>query len=170
MKRLTGLHKALAVLLLGSLCLLVPLTSCAGPAFSDQSAPVLLPAAYYQCYDVTPKAILAAYFDPYGHRWQAEEIYNNQPFIFKNVEVDAQMLKYKGENFIWVDQIKCVAVSPGEVSKLKKGQMIDVVGLNRGIPNNSDMANSMLMEECYFLPAGSLALPLSGGGGFVAGY
>ena len=157
-------------LLLGCIGWLVSVAACSATAFSVQ-APPMIPMAYYQCMEATPKDLADSYFSPYGNRWLAEFLYTDQKFVFKNIKVDKQMLQTKGSNYIWVDNtIKCVAISADAVSKLKVGQSIDIVGVMRGIPKEAETQYSLLMTDCYLLPAGSLALPLSGGATFSVGY
>ncbi len=148
--------------LLAVLGLCLP-AACRGPSYSNREAPPLLPAEYYQCLEAKPKELEAVYFSPYGLRWLADAMYLDLVFIFKGIEVDRQVLDFRGADFIWVGQIKCMAQNPADVGKLRQGQVIDVVGINRGVPNMADMQFSLLMEGCYFLPAGALALPLEGG-------
>lgn len=159
---------ALILFLIG-LGWILAMAACAGPTYLAQLPPIL-PANYYQCFDSTPQAVEGAYFDPYGHRWVAEMTYNDQPFVFKNVEIMPGMMESKGPDYIWVDRTQCQAANPADVAKLKVGQVIDVVGIMRGVSKDPDKQMDLLMTECYFLPAGSVALPLPGGAAFTPGY
>jgi len=158
----------LAVLLIGVGCL-VPVTGCAQQAFLE-NLPPMLPANYYKCIESTTLQVQGSYFDPYGHRWVAEMTYNDQPFVFKDIEVFPSMIESRGPDYLWVDRIRCKAVNPDDVAKLKVGQIIDVVGIMRGISKDPDLQLNLEMTECYFLPAGAVALPLPGGAAFVPGY
>ena len=162
-------HYSLGILLILLLVISSLGTACQQQAFIAK-LPAYLPPLYYQSIEVTPEAIVKYYFDPYGHGWEAEMIYDDQPFVFKNIEFIKGMMESKGPDYIWVDRIRCYAIDPGDVAQLKIGQMVDVVGMMRGISKDPDMPISLVMTECYFLPAGSLAIPVGGGGGFVAGY
>ncbi len=137
--------------------------ACRGPAYANQDIPPMLPPGYYQCLEAKPKELEAVYFSPYGLRWLADAMYLDLVFVFKGIAVDKQMLDFRGPDFIWVGQIKCRAKNQADVGRLRQGQVIDVVGINRGVPNMADMQFSLLMEDCYFLPAGSLSLPVEGG-------
>ena len=130
----------------------------------------MLPAIYYNCIETTPLGIREAYFDPYGSRLMAEEKYNGKVFVFKNIEVLESTLDVSGSDYLWIDSIKCRAANPGDINKLKPGQVVDIVGMMQGIADSSGQPGALLMTECFFLPAGSLALPVSGGPAFNPGY
>jgi hypothetical protein len=152
-----------------SLVWVLSIAACAKPAYLAQLPPIL-PPNYYQCVDSTAQAVEGAYFDPYGHRWMAEVQYNDQPFVFKNIEIVEGMMQSKGPDYIWVDRTQCMAANPADIAKIKVGQVIDVVGIMRGVSKDPDKQMDLLMTDCYFLPAGSVTLPLPGGAVFSSGY
>jgi hypothetical protein len=151
------------------LCFILVLGACNRGAYITQ-LPQALPISYYNCIEGVARQVQEAYYDPYGHGWQAQVLYDDQIFVFKNVEIVQGMIDSRGDNYIWIDRIKCVANNPLDIKKLKVGEFVDVVGTMRGIPEDPDVVYSLLMDGCYFLPAGSLALPLPGGDVFVPGY
>ena len=131
----------------------------------------LIPAEYYQCIEATPGDLEKAYFSNYGDRTLATINYNDKMFIFKGIFVtDLMQQQFKEKGYFWVASSKCVPGDAGLVARIKSGDCIDIVGINRGIPQDPDYRWSLLMEECYFLPAGALALPASGGATFSPGY
>ena len=133
----------------------------------------MLPVAYYDCIQITPYDLIWSYFDPYGHRWRANEMFTDKVVVFKDVEVNQRMLDTRGENYIWCDQVRCYTAVPEEIDRIKKlklGQKIDVVGMMRGVDDDSEYLNTIKMTECYFSNAGVWAIPQGGGGTFTPGY
>lgn len=97
--------------------------------------------------------------------------YNNQSFVFKDLYWTEQMREqFQKLGYVWIACIKCVPSDPEAVMQLKPDAKIDIVGLNTGLPKDPDLNWSLLMISCYFLPAGSLALPAEGGATFAPGY
>ncbi len=143
------------------------LAACNGPAYVVQIAP-MLPKGYYQCIETTPDDLMAAYFAPYSRPWLAEMQYNNQPFVLKNIEVSQGMIENRVTGQLWIGKLICYPITPDELKHLRLGQRIDVVGLNRGV--SKEWRSSVYMTGCYFLPAGTLALPAGEAPIFTAGY
>ena len=170
MKKPAGREKSYAVVLFFiSLVWVLTMAACAAQTNTAQFLP-LLPPEYYQCYETTSQDIITAYFGAYSSRPLAEALYNNQPFVFKNIEIMPGMMESQGPDYIWVDRTQCMAVNPTDVAKLKVGQVVDVVGIMRGVSIDPDKRMDLLMTDCYFLPAGSFALPVPGGPVMATGY
>ena len=130
----------------------------------------LIPLSYYHCIEVNPEELEKSYFNAnYGNRGLAETMYNNQPFVFKRIIFNDTMAEFvRSKGYIWIGTIKCLPADAKAVNALKPGTVIDIVGMNRG-PENA-ASYSLVMEDCYLLPTGSLVLPGEGGGTFVIGY
>jgi hypothetical protein len=159
-----------ALLIITSLWLISTICSpsCTSYSFTNQ-LPQMLPPNYYYCYEITPDQFEALYFAPMAQPWLAQARYGGAVFVFKNIVVNKSMLKVSEPNTLWVNKIICHAVAPDEIHKLKLGQSYDIVGVNRGV--SPDWRNCVYLTECYFLSAGSLALPIGdapafGGGGY----
>ena len=140
-----------------------------GCAEKNQAIVPFIPPNYYNCLEVGPDAILTAYYSTtYGNYSVSCQSYNDTPFIFKKIVVDQTMLLHKDEDTFMVSTIKCTALQHGAVDKLKVGNVIDIVGMNRGpLPDNPGW---LLMTDCIFLPADSIQLPAPGGATFTPGY
>ena len=138
---------------------------------SSYNPPPNIPAAYYQCMEARPEDLEKAYFSNYGNRTLAEMNYNGQLFVFKNLcWSEDWRLQLQQLGHIWISCIKCIPADPEAVAQLKPDTIIDVVGLNTGVPADPTLGWSLVMTDCYFLPAGSIALPASGGATFAPGY
>ncbi len=157
------------IILTLTFCSVVMLAAACGAPSYLSNLPDMIPASYYSCLDVSPKVILDAYYNQYGGRYLAEAQYNGQPFIFKNIEVTQSMIEGQGTDYIWVDRVKCTLAT--DFSRyIKEGKLVDIVGTMQGIPIDPDTPYSILMTDCYVIPAGSVALPLAGGATFAPAY
>ena len=83
--------KVATVLVVAALFLLSA-SACANSSFVAQLPP-MLPARYYQCYDINPEELFNAYFAPYSKPFLAEMQYNGEAFVFKNIEITRGMLE-----------------------------------------------------------------------------
>jgi hypothetical protein len=145
-----------------------PLASCANDAFLAQ-VPPMLPTRYYNCQEAAPTDLYNAYLAPNAQRVLAAQLYHNEVFVFKNVEVVPAMLTGLPKDNIWLGQVICYAVNPGDISRLKAGRPYDIIGINKGI--HDEWRYSIYLTECYFLPHGTVALPLDGSApAFAQGY
>jgi len=130
-------------------------------------APYILPN-YYNAIEVPPTDLCWTYYGNYADRWQADKDYTGKTFIFKNIPIVAEMLINKDKGFMWVSQVRCKELQTGSIAKLKAGDVVDVIGVNRGVPNNEYWV--LDFTECVFIPAGSLGVPIAGGATFKPGY
>ena len=165
---LFGQERLIQVLAFTVLAFLILITGCSKPA--SWLIPYI-PPQYYQCMEATPGDLEKAYFSNYGDKTLATINYNDKMFIFKRIFVtDLMQQQFNEKGYFWVASSKCVPTAAGLVARIKSGDCIDIVGINRGIPKDPDYQWSLLMEDCYYLPAGELALPASGGATFSPGY
>ena len=150
------------------LSITLPFAACTDSFFLEQ-APPLLPASHYLCVEATPAEMYDAYYGSNWNirQWVAEMQYNDKPFVFKNIEILPAMIESRGPDYLWINRIQCKSANPRNISKLKAGHKVDVVGVMRGVSKDPDLQYTLLMTECYFLPTGSLALPLDGSSDFV---
>lgn len=159
-KAFLSLLSAVLVLLAASACTKVTL----------EVAPTI-PVNYYKCIQATPDDLEKAYFSNYGNRDLAEMNYNGQVFVFKSLIVtELALQQFNDLEYIWFGVVKCVPLDSGSFCPLKLDMHIDVVGVNQGVPDEADMKCSLLMTDCIFMPAGSLALPAGYAPAFIAGY
>jgi hypothetical protein len=128
--------------------------------------PPNLPAGYYGCIETTAEELVKAYSANYGDYNRAQAMYTGQPFVFKNIRVVKEMLI--DENTFVTGSVQFNALEQGEVGKLKPGDVIDIVGINLGMPNG--YPSMVYFNGCFFLPSGSVELPAPGGPAFTPMY
>jgi hypothetical protein len=154
-----------------SAALAICLAAASACAKATLEAAPTIPVGYYKCMQATPDDLEKAYFSNYGNRDLAEMNYDGQVFVFKKLSVSELALQqYENLGYIWFGVVKCVPLDGGSVCPLKLDMLIDVVGVNQGVPDEPDMKFSLLMTGCVFMPADSLALPAGDAPAFVAGY
>jgi len=145
-----------------------------------------IPPSYYACIPVNIEDLIKSYFWPSGNLYLAGQAYNNQIFVFYSVRVIASMLV--DDNTLNYGNAQFIAMQPGAVGKLKVGDLIDIVGINRGPmplaegqplsdwfdsdgrPIKNQVNGWLYFTECIFLPSGSVQLPAPGGAAFVPIY
>jgi hypothetical protein len=134
----------------------------AQPALAQQ----YIPPDYYNCSVTTPGDLGKAYFGRYNNIAAAEQEFNNQVFVFKNMVITDSELKYATEDYLWLDNIiQCYFLNSGSARQLKVGEEVDVVGIDAGVCK--DYAKLLVFNGCIFLPAGSVQLPAGGGSGLT---
>ncbi len=127
-----------------------------------------LPPAYYQCIQVLPMDIEAAYYSQYGNHAEAETMYTGRTFLFKDQLVDLYMIREVDKGCLWADLTKCPVTNLDLAKQLKPGQRVDIVGICTG----RDLLQSpgLVFRDCYVLITGSLQLPAPGGQVFTPTY
>jgi hypothetical protein len=141
---------------------IVAAASSCRPPFS---APPEIPASYYQCQSVDPVALASSYYSRYMDKAVAKASFDNHILIIKGIELsDYQVTCLRNHNYIWVDLIKCMVGNKEYSSRFKVGDMIDVVGVNKG--DTMDFMG-LLFTDCYLIPSGSLQLPSDESGELV---
>jgi hypothetical protein len=120
-----------------------------------------VPPQYYACSETTPQDLVQSYFLRYGNTSQAENSFNGQIFVFKNLTITSSALEYATDDYIWVYSIiKCYFLKSGTLKDLKAGDKVDVVGIDGGL--SKEYVGTLIFTGCVFLPAGSLQLPAAG--------
>jgi hypothetical protein len=120
-----------------------------------------IPSDYYSCSVATPENLCQAYFSRYYNIADAEQEYNNQVFVFKNMVITSEELNYATADYIWVDGIiQCYFMKSGDANRLKAGDVVDIVGVDSG--DSRDYSGTLIFTGCLFLPAGSIQLPAGG--------
>jgi hypothetical protein len=145
-----------------------------------------IPPSYYACLQVNLDDLLKNYFTHYGNLDLAEQAYDGQIFVFNSIRVMQSMI-VDGDSFV-VSNAQFIAMQPGAVAKLKVGDLIDVVGINRGpmpeaegkplsdwfdangAPLIAIVSGWLYFTDCIFLPSGSVVLPAPGAPAFVPLY
>jgi hypothetical protein len=128
-----------------------------------------IPPSYYECIAVLPIDVQNAYYSSYGNHAEAEFLYNGKAFAFKDVLVDAWMIRDIDKGWIWADLCKCPIVNLADAKKFTPGDRIDIVGICMG--RNLAESPGLVFRDCYVMQAGSVQLPAPGSAGnFVAGY
>ncbi|MCL2150242.1 MAG: hypothetical protein FWH51_04880 [Dehalococcoidia bacterium] len=129
--------------------------------------PPYIPPEYYDCIETNAVDLVNAYFAGYGEIWGPMERYNDLVFVFKDVLIDAWVVKDLDKGWIWMDLIKCHLADRETMNEYKIGDRIDVVGYNLG-PENIK-TKELTFTDCYVLPRGAIALPADGSNGLVVG-
>ena len=145
-----------------------------------------IPPSYYACLQVSIDDLLKWYFTHYGNLYQAEQTYNGQIFVFNGVRVMASMLV--DDNTFHFSSAEFIAMQPGAVGNLKVGDIIDIVGINRGpmpeaegqllsawfdengTPKIAFVLGWLYFTDCIFIPSGSVLLPAPGAPAFAPMY
>ncbi len=120
-----------------------------------------LPPPYYSATAVFPIELENIYFSPYINPYTAREQYDNRYYIFKDVTVDAWLIREASKGILWADLTECHVVNVAYLQKLKIGERIDIVGYNVGKPDPK--VNQLRFIDSYVLPAGLFGLPLDPG-------
>jgi hypothetical protein len=154
-----------ALLSLAATVLLL-ITACAKPQLAAPPAVPLLPAGYYKCTQVEPLYLLNAYFSNYNAVSQVEAQYNDQVYVFKNIELTAKQIENLKQGYIWVEMVKCAVSNSGDAAGFKAGDKVDVVGFNKGL---SMEFRGLVFTNSYVLAANAVQLPAEGQGGNVIG-
>ena len=141
--------------------------------FGCSKAPIAslpyIPTAYYASIEVGQDELLSAYFEPdWGNVDSAGKAYNNLAFVFKDVRVSQYMLTDSANGVFNLGQIRCKELLGGAVASLKPGDVIDVVGTDRGVLSGTQ--DWLSFTECIFLPANSANIPAPGSPKFVPSY
>lgn len=132
-----------------------------------------IPPAYYQCMEITTYEMAYSYWSPIISRQQAAdkgspipgEAYRGKVFVIKNSLVTAYMLKEVNKGYIWLDMIKCIGLNSKDLLRLKVGDRVDIVGINKGpeAENYTEFSEGVLIfADCVVLPAGAVKLPAEG--------
>ncbi len=150
-------------------CILACLSLLAGCQGTSNVVPYL-PPSYYDCTESTPNDLINAYYGHYNALAGADIILKDRLFVFKRVAVTPTMVTNATDKYVWIEQglIKCYFLSPAERGKLKAGQPMDMVGINKG--SCADYTGTLFFEGCVFLPPGVVKLPASEGPVFTASY
>ena len=120
-----------------------------------------LPPAYYDCTQVNPLALVDTYFVGIVDITSVRARFDGVIFVFKDYLVNDRTFNGMDEGFIWVDRIKCYLTNLGDMNNFKSGDKIDVVGRNAG--QTSLFIPGLTFRDCFVLPAGRVALPISAG-------
>ena len=96
-------------------------------------------------------------------------MYDNQVFVFKDIEVTTKMLLNVDKGYAWIGDLKCLLADTA-LKRYKPGQKFDIVGLNLGINHDQEVPFCLLFHDCYVMPAGSLKLPADGSAPVMPGY
>jgi hypothetical protein len=161
----------LAALLAAASCGSHPQNSTTAPSTQATAAKAAqngivpyIPPMYYACSETTPQNLAQAYFLRYFNVADAENNFNGQVFVFKNITISEYSLKYATDDSIWVDSIiQCYFLKSGGAKDLKAGETVDVVGIDAGM--GKDYTGTLIFKDCIFLPAGSIQLPAAGTSG-----
>lgn len=128
-----------------------------------------IPPAYYDCIEVLPVDLEAAYYSEYGAVAGAETMYNGKYFVFKDQLVDAYMLRDLDKGWLWADLTKCPIVDIDYAKKLQIGERVDIVGISEG--RDLKISPGLYFSDCYVVLSGSIQLPAPGGSNtFAPGY
>ena len=131
--------------------------------------PPFIPVSHYNCYEATPDELANAYFNNCVDIRLAQNKYDGQYFVFKNLEVRDWMVADVSRGWLWTGSgIKCMLANAGEMKNFKLGDTVDVVGLNSGV--NENAVTQLVFKDCYAMRAGSVQLPAGEGQAFMPTY
>jgi hypothetical protein len=163
--------KRINLLAVTALLLFVSLLAPLGCARQIKVAPYV-PPSYYEAIEVSPHDLVMAYYPPYTDSpvpmGYIEDMYNNKVYIFKGIRVTTYMLQNAANGVAWVDLIKCSLMVSDSLSRLKVGDVVDVIGLNEGLC--PDRVGFLQFSGCVFIPSGALQIPAAGSTAFVPPY
>ena len=185
MSKMLNILMVLVISLVSGLALLTGSCKTATKATTTEASIPYIPPSYYACIPASIDDLLKWYFTHYGNLYQAEQAYNDKIFLF-SVCVVASMLV--DDNTLYYGNAQFIAMQPGAVGKLKAGDIIDIVGINRGpmpsvegqpitawfdengTPNIAFVQGWLYFTDCIFIPSGSVQLPAPGGAVFAPLY
>jgi len=126
-----------------------------------------IPPEYYDCTEILPKDMVEIYMSiSYGGGAdQIDYLYKDKIFVFKNVKVTEDLIRDLDEGYLWADLVRCSLVSKVDMEQYELGDLIDVVGRNKGF--NTDGSVGIGFDQVLVLPAGTVALPADPGSGPV---
>ena len=133
---------------------------------TSQAIVPYLPPDYYECTEVLPMDLENAFYSNYGNTAGAGAMYGGRMYVFKNLIVDAFMIREVDKGWLWADLIKCPVLNLDAAKKLQPGERIDIAGYCVG----RDITESpgLVFRDCMVLQAGSVQLPAPGGGNTFA--
>jgi hypothetical protein len=130
--------------------------------------PYILPS-YYQAIEVLPVDLENAYYSAYGNHAEAEFLYTGKSFIFKNVLVDAWMIRELDKGWIWADMVKCPVTNLDDAKRFHPGDRIDIIGICMG--RNLAESPGLVFKDCIVIQSGSVQIPAPGSSStFSSGY
>jgi hypothetical protein len=149
-----GISLLLAAILIG----LIPVAGCSRASLET---PDYIPPGYYASLDVHPDDLLRAYFHPnFGDVVQSDLNFKNLPVVFKNVAVNEIMIRDSAQDIFYISSVKCTPLETGVVATLKVGDLIDIIGINRGVW--PEYPGWLSFTECVFPPAGTVQFSQGG--------
>lgn len=146
---------------------LVGLFGCANTALSVQP---FVPPQYLDCIEISPFKLADYYFNyqpPYIWMLTADEAFTGKAVIMKNIEITEEIIDTRAKSFFIVNSNVLVKPQdPSIMNELKVGEVIDILGLSKGVSDNR-----VVVEGCLIEPAGRLNLPVEEDGASIgAGY
>ena len=184
--KILNILMVLVVSLVSGLAFLTGSCKTNSGAIATQAIVPYIPPSYYACLPVSIDDLWRKYFWWHSNLYQAEQAYNGQMCLFSGVRVVASMLG--DDNTFYYSNAQLIAMQPGAVGKLKVGEMIDIVGINRGpmpevegkplsdwfdesgTPISVVIYGWLYFTDCIFIPSGSVQLPAPGGAAFAPLY
>jgi hypothetical protein len=157
LRRKTG-QLSMCILLTAILVGLIPAAGCSRTTLET---PDYIPPGYYASLDVHPDELLKAYFHPnFGDVVQSDQNFKNLPVVFKSVSVNEIMLRDSAQDIFYISSVKCTPLEAGAVSALRVGDLIDIIGINRG--PWPEYPGWLSFTECIFPQAGAIQFSQGG--------
>ena len=149
------------ILTVSILCLLgIYCTGCAQERIS--SHPPYIPPSYLSCTEISPTDLINAYYNNHISYMQVEAWYNNQAYVFKQIIVTENMLKWRPTGYVWVENsIQCYPLNKNQLDPLKVGDVVDIVGISMGL---HDQFRGLVFYGCVYFPSGIVQLPVEDNG------
>lgn len=130
---------------------------------------ILPPDMYY--IEMTPMQIDEAMLSDYNTPQSVQREWEGKSLIVKNITVNEVALSTLHEGYIFLTNIKCIPLRPTDLSDLKEGDVVDIIGVFADVPLVAGAKIGVItLASCQFLPAGLYPLPLPGGAAPPGGY
>lgn len=127
------------------------------------------PDRYY--IEMTPIQIDETMLSDYNTPQSVQREWEGKSLIVKNIIVNELALSTLHEGYIFLTNIKCIPLRPTDLSDLKEGDVIDIIGVFAEVPLvGGEKIGVITLAGCQFLPTGLYPLPLPGGAAPPVGY
>ena len=159
------------LLLMAIAILTISLISVTGCTKQDPFIPEFIqpPNKYY--IEMTPMQIDEAMLSDYNTPQSVQKEWEGKSLIVKNITVNEVALSTLHEGYIFLTNIKCIPLRPTDLSDLKEGDVVDIIGVFADVPLVAGAKIGVItLASCQFLPAGLYPLPLPGGAAPPSGY
>ena len=153
----------ICVLLMVIAILAINIIGVTGCAQQNPFIPAYIPPPNQYYIELTPMQIEEAMLSNYSEPASIKEEWEGRTLIIKNLTVDEYTLSTLKEDHINFVNIRCIPLRPADLSELKKGDVVDIIGVFADMPllGGSNLG-FIVLANCQFLRADTYPLPLPG--------